>query len=846
MADLLLVYASPPNAYLRFLIVKKRYTTAVALLLTTAAWAQTPISSPQAAPAVYQETAPKINALVHTKLDLQFDYQKRHANGKAWLTLKPHAYATDSLRLDAKGMDIKTVALVDGANQQPLKYSYADGQNLRVNLGKTVAPGTPYTIYIEYTAKPDELKTKGSAAITDAKGLYFVNPDSTEKGKPVQIWTQGETEASSVWFPTIDRPNQKTTSEISLTVPAKYVTLSNGALTSQKPAGAGLRTDTWKMEQPHAPYLFMLAVGDFKITKEKWQGKDVDYYLEPKYAPYAKQIFGDTPEMMEFFSQKLGVAYPWNKYAQIVVRDYVSGAMENTTATLHGDFVQQTPRQLLDRDYAGGLSVIAHELFHQWFGDYVTAESWSNLTVNESFADFSEGLWAEHKYGQDAADAHNYRYLRRYLSSPSDAAKPLVRFYYEDKEEMFDLVSYQKGGAILQMLRTHLGDPVFFAGLNQYLKQNALGTGEAHQLRLALENASGQDLNWFFNQWYFQPGHPVVTIDYAWDPTRKVQAVTVKQTQPGEPFTLPLAVDLYVGGKTQRKNVVLRQATETLEFPVATQPDLVNVDATKTLVWQKTDNKPLAAYAYQYKNAPQFVDRHEAIVAAQAKPAEAAARGVLLAGLNDKFYGLRVLAIQSLNFENAALRKTATPTLRKLATTDKETRVQAEALLALGKLKEKRYEKLFSQKLNSESYAVQGAALRALAEVSPAKALTQAKAFEADKEGGLTQAITEVYAEHGGAAQWPYIREKFDAGGIQTKSQLLPGLLAMMTRLDDPTAFTQSLDRIKALTIQYKKQGADKAIIPMLQELKDKKTGSNAAQAKQEVDKAVQEIEQAN
>jgi aminopeptidase N len=319
----------------------------------------------------------------------------------------------------------------------------------------------------------------------------------------------------------------------------------------------------------------------------------------------------------------------------------------------------------------------------------------------------------------------------------------------------------------------------------------------------------------------------------------------VKQTQPGEPFTLPLAIDFYVGGKTQRRNVVLRQATETLEFPLTAQPDLVNVDANKVMVWQKTDNKPLAAYAYQYKNAPRLVDRYEAIVAAQAKPAEAAARGVLLAGLNDKFYGLRVLAIQSLNLENAALRKAAAPTLRKLATSDKETVVQAEALMALAKLKEKRDEKLFAQKLKSESYAVQAGALRALATLNPANALTQAKALEADNSGPSTQAITEVYAQHGSAAQWPYIRDKFDTGGLQTKSMLLPGMLAMMARLDDPTAFSESLDRIKALTIQFKSQGADKAIIPMLEILKEKKTGANAAQAKQAVDKAVQDIEQA-
>ncbi|TGE11041.1 M1 family metallopeptidase, partial [Hymenobacter elongatus] len=217
----------------------------------------------------------------HTKLDVRFDYAKRYLYGKAWLTLKPYAYATDSLRLDAKGMDIKAVALSDGTTQTPLTYDYADQNNLRIKLGRLMPVGTPYTVYIEYTAKPDELKVKGSAAITDAKGLYFINPDSAVKGKPVQIWTQGETEGSSAWFPTIDRPNQKTTSEISLTVPSKYVTLSNGRLDAQTPAGAGLRTDTWKMELPHAPYLFMLAVGDFKVYKDTWRGKEVSYYLEP-------------------------------------------------------------------------------------------------------------------------------------------------------------------------------------------------------------------------------------------------------------------------------------------------------------------------------------------------------------------------------------------------------------------------------------------------------------------------------------------------------------------------------------------------------------------------------------
>ncbi|WP_315817637.1 M1 family metallopeptidase [Paraflavitalea speifideaquila] len=366
---------------------------------------------------LYRESAPMINDLVHTKIDARFDYSQSYLNGKAWITLKPHFYATDSLTLDAKGMDIKKVAIVKGAATTALKYEY-DGWFLNVKLDRSYKGGEKYTVYIEYTAKPNELQVKGSAAITDAKGLYFVNPKGEEKDKPTQIWTQGETEATSVWVPTIDRPNQKTTQETIMTVPEKYVTLSNGKLVAQKKNTDGTRTDTWNMELPHAPYLFFMGVGEYSVIKDTYKGKEVNYYVEKEYAPVARKIFGHTPEMMAFFSKVTGVEYPWVKYSQIVGRDYVSGAMENTTATLHQESAQQDARELVDGN--GWESTIAHELFHQWFGDYVTSESWSNLTLNESFANYSETLWDEYKYGKDAGDAQNYSDMQGYLQSGSD------------------------------------------------------------------------------------------------------------------------------------------------------------------------------------------------------------------------------------------------------------------------------------------------------------------------------------------------------------------------------------------------------------------------------------------
>jgi aminopeptidase N len=213
---------------------------------------------------IYRATQPRINDLIHTKLDVRFDYKKRYLYGKEWVTLKPHFYPTDTLRLDAKGMDIKNISVVKNGKNIPLKYKYQDSLSLAIQLDKVYHNNETYTVYIDYTSKPNELHVKGSAAINDAKGLYFINPDGTEKDKPTQIWTQGETESSSCWFPTIDQGQQKTTEEIAMTVPAKYVTLSNGLLKSQKVNGDGTRTDVWKQDLPHSPYLFMMAVGDFK------------------------------------------------------------------------------------------------------------------------------------------------------------------------------------------------------------------------------------------------------------------------------------------------------------------------------------------------------------------------------------------------------------------------------------------------------------------------------------------------------------------------------------------------------------------------------------------------------
>ncbi len=791
--------------------------------------------------AVYRATYPRINDLIHTKLDVRFDYKKRYLYGKEWVTLKPHFYPTDTLRLDAKGMDIKALAVVKEGKNVPLKYTY-DSLTLAITLDKVYRNNEKYTIYIDYTSKPNNLKAKGSAAINDAKGLYFINPDGTDKDKPVQIWTQGETESSSAWFPTIESGSQKTTDEISMTVPAKYVTLSNGKLTAQKTNTDGTRTDTWKMELPHSPYLFMMAVGDFKIYHDKWRDKPVDYYLEAKYAPYAKDIFGLTPEMMEFYSKTLGVDYPWNKYAQIVVRDYVSGAMENTTATLHGAYVQATKRELLDTYYGQGPSTIAHELFHQWFGDYVTAESWSNLTVNESFADFSETMWAEHKYGKDEGDAHIHQDMLTYMRSPGAETKNLVRFNYDDKEDVFDQVTYQKGGRILYMLRNYLGNDAFYKGLNIYLKTNAFKAGEAQQLRLALEEASGLDLNWFFNQWYYNAGHPQLNISYKWDDAKKMQTVYLAQTQPGDAFVLPMAVDIYAGGKKTRHKIWMRSKADTLTFASATKPDLVNVDGDKVILAEKKDAKTLNEFAFQYDNASLFLDRLEAMQAAVPAQTDKVAQGILIAALKDKYYGLRASAIAALKMTNDEVRNAAQPILTNLAQTDPNTLVRAAAITALGKLKAPGMMNVFKEAAKNESYAVQGAALNAITLLDAPQGFQLAKGFEKDNKGALTTAILGVYAANGSDAEWPFVYDQYKEAGAQTRYNLAAAFAGMAGKVNNPVYAQQAINELKAFGLQYKAQGIAPNIIKVLEALKAARAQKNDAASATAADEAIKAI----
>jgi len=479
--------------------------------------------------APFQTSAEKVWDLIHTDLSLKVNFDSSSVEGYATLTLKPHFYSQDSLVLDAVNMEIYEVLThfeesksgVNGSNvftppPTRLKFNYRQNKKLVVYFNEIIIANQPVSIRIQYSATPGKKDTTWinteNEAISDDIGMYFINADGKNPTKPAQMWTQGEPQSNCHWFPTLDAPNQKHTQRISITFPGNMQSLSNGELTSSLDMygnnGIHLQTDVWVQNKPHAPYLTMLAVGNWVRVKDslpwpidpnlrKKETLPIEYLVEPQFKDDAKMIFGNTPEMIQFFSQYTGVKYPWDKYSQVVVRDFVSGAMENTSATVHMEQLQHDKYDHIDDTYE---DYVSHELFHQWFGDYVTAENWSDLTLNESFATYGEYLWRENKYGESNANEWLYS-TEKSIYNPNKN-NPLLNHHYININQQFDGVRYQKGACILHLLRQFIGDDAFRTSMKLYLETFAFKSAEVDDWRQIIEEVTGMDMKPFFNVWY--------------------------------------------------------------------------------------------------------------------------------------------------------------------------------------------------------------------------------------------------------------------------------------------------------------------------------------------------------
>lgn len=699
--------------------------------------------------APYNPEATRYFDLIHTKLELAFDWEKQYVLGKAHLELEPIFYPINQVVLDAKQFIIHEVKM--GENGKSLTHSY-DGQQLKITLGEYYRKGDEINIYINYTAQPNEGPIGGSAAITSDKGLFFINPTNEIPGKPRQIWTQGETENNSKWFPTFDKPNERCTQEIYITVEEGLETLSNGALVSSTKNGDGTKTDYWKMDKPHAPYLFMLMIGDFARVKDSWNGKLLEYMVDPPYEAHAKEIFNHTPEMLTFFSDLLDYPYPWNKYSQVIAEDYVSGAMENTTGVIFGDFVQKTKRELIDNEND---QIVAHEMFHHWFGDLVTCESWANLTLNEGFANYSEYLWYEHKYGKDAADDIRMSEMEGYFYMAQQAGThPLIHYGYEDKEDMFDAHSYNKGGLVLHMLRQIVGDEAFFASLSKYLKDNEYTAVETAELRMAFEEVTGQDLNWFFDQWYLDEGHPIMDVSYDYN-DGKIMIYTdqIQEVENHRPiFILPLEAAIYnQNGEVSYHSVVVDARKDTITINgIAEKPLVTVLDGKSVLLGEVREERDSTELFSLLKYSPNHFDKR---IAAQQLNGNPTLSNLAANLLKDNHHSLRNLGVNNAGESEMNL-------IKSLVTNDPHSSVRANALQKYSRTMGAESVSVAETVLkNEQAYAPIATALNVVYQFESEKGIQYAENMMSDSSPAIVSKLSAFFADTGNGKYLNYIEE---------------------------------------------------------------------------------------
>lgn len=693
----------------------------------------------------YKAAYPRIFDLSDTKLRVKPAFKEKKLYGLAEITLKPHFYDQNKLVLDAKWMQINSVQLKTAKGNLPLAYTY-DTSRLSITLDKVYTRNDQLTVIVDYVSQPYSVD---SAQVELGRGVYFIDPDGRNPYKPAHMWTQGEEEESSIWFPTIDATNQKCSEEIYVTIDKNLTSLSNGLLLDSKDNGDGTRTDHWKQEKPHSPYLFFLAVGDYYKYTDKWRDKEVSSYTFPKYKEALPYIFKDMPEMMEFYSKLFGIDYPWDKLSNIMAYDYTAGAMENTSAIIYYEKLLCDRQQLVDDNFSW---IISHELAHQWFGDLVTPKSWANITLNESMADYCEYLWMEHKYGKDIADAYGINSRGKYLNTEKFKNEPIVNYYYSSPHDIFDAIRYEKGGRVLHMLRNLVGDEAFFAALHKYLADHAYKNAELSDLRKAFEEVTGIDLNWFFTQWYLSKGHPILDITHRYDEKNKTIELIVRQTQTsaeGPVFRIPVKVDIYANGNKETKLIDITDRVSTFYFASATAPQLVNFDADKVLLCEKSEDLSDAENIFKFYNAPLYEDKREALEALSYRQKDnEAVQELFLKALQDKNWYLRQEAVDDIDPYHYADKAQVLLALQKIIHTDSSPQVREKAVNKIARIDKERSVAILEDVLDKDSsYITLAAALSNLNVYDKAKAYDYAEHFSATENPELMVAICRIFKD---------------------------------------------------------------------------------------------------
>lgn len=683
----------------------------------------------------------------HIRLEVSLDFQRREVGGTATHTLAAIVDGVEKLEFDAIEMSVASVR----AAGQPCAFE-TDGGKLSITLPQALRAGEEIEIAIDYSACP-------------RRGLYFVGPDEAHPGKPVEAWTQGEDEDSRYWFPCYDYPNDRVTSEVIAAVPREFIAVSNGALiATTEDAARRTRTFHWRHEVPHSAYLMTLAAGDFVTIEDRAGEIPVLYYVHRGREDDARRAFGNTPDMIRFFARKIGVPYPYAKYAQIAVTDFIFGGMENTSATTQTADTLHDARAHLDHSSD---PLVAHELAHQWWGDLVTCRDWAHAWLNEGFATYFEALWCEENLGADEF-AWNVRQDRaNYLDEDSNRyRRPLVCNRYRMPIELFDRHLYEKGSLVLHMLRRTVGDDQFFSALNLYCTRHRGRNVITQDLQTAFEDATGRNLDWFFDQWVYKEGHPEIEVSTSFDEKHKLASVTVKQTHKTSDatplFRFETAIALIgADGAQTRHRVEIREREHRFNFACDKAPMAVRFDPGFDVLKTLKHKRSREALELVLRLAPEAIGRADAARELGKEGSPQATTALRDALLNDRFWGVQADAASALaqirtsgalkaliealgvrhpkarravvhalgQFRNNA--EAATALAGVLERGDASYFVEAEAALALGRTRDARAFDALTRALERESHLdiIRAHSLAGMAELRDDRAIDVARAW---------------------------------------------------------------------------------------------------------------------
>src|SRR5690242_13869262 len=639
--------------------------------------------------------------LVHQRIEVRnFDWDSTSFDGRVTTTLVALRPGLDSVILDA-GARLVIARIADGRGAT--LRSERHGDTLVVYPAGPVAFHDTLRFSIDY-----------HAPLENGHGLTFIQPEG-QAHRPQQIWSQGEDHNNHFWFPTYDFPNDKMTWELVATVPRQYTVVSNGRLVADRPLPGGAHSVTWRQDLPSSTYLVSLIIAPLEKVADRWRAIPVDYYVYHADSSRARRLFAVTPDMIDVYSRLTGLPYPWAKYAQTTVADFFGG-MENVSATTLVDWLPDE-RAYLDRPWYQWI-LIPHELAHQWFGDYVTTENWANMWLNEGFAEFMPGQYWYTKLGGHAEQDYYLDEYRQYLEIDARRRMPLAALGSNN--------IYPKGALVLRMLRQYLGPERFWASLHLYLTRHALGNATSDDLRQAVLDATGENLDGFWNEWVYGAGHPAFTVTAAYDTAARTLTLSVKQTQPdsvardstgprfetARVFHMPLRIRVGTTGGDVVQRVQLTAREQTISFAaLAGPPTMVVFDDGNTILKELTFDQPTSWLATQLERDGDLWNREWTIEQLAKRTTDTAAAAALAwAATSADYFLTRAGAAEAL----AAFPATAAAPLAA-ALRDTAAQVRRAAITALGQIGGARSADLARATLRGDSsYEVRAAALAAL------------------------------------------------------------------------------------------------------------------------------------